>query len=609
MTQRFITALMGVMAALLIVAFIAVLYPYAGFDYKYFLARLFDSYLHYRVNGFSIQWYTPSFGGGLPAYPNPQQIQFSLPQLLTAITDPWKASLISIFIYALAGFGGTYAVCRRLYHWDWTSSTLGAILFTINGFYLEHMAIGHLGFQAFPVLPLFLLCLMLPSLPDVTSGALVGLLFAVLIYSGGFYPIVYIAISMGILLPFAYLINPRLFFPRRFFTRLGWSVVFGLALGASKIYAVLSFMRFFPRIVAETFSTSILQAFLGMLAQLAGMMLLGPYFLLTGQNLVNVRNFLQDINGTGSGLWEMDNSLSPVLWLLLLAGFAWLTLEIIRAGKEWLARSPQKAGQFVAEIRAHRRGLWAAVLILVLMIEISVEFCLARGFFYPLLIQLPILKSLHVNTRYSSVFILPLVILGTLVFEKLREKLKGRTIWVFFTLSALVYLFAGIYFISPMKILQGRQYYVDGIVSVYETTRATGEIFPVRQIVGELNDPRVFDQYASNLNPYEVLFGYKLGKLKPQLVPGSVWDVRDGFFNMTNPTGYVFPETNNSVVFERIPADQAETLRQFVNRRQPAAWKLPLTQLALNGLGIFGFLAAVAVVGWTAKKYIATAQA
>src|SRR5262245_35216013 len=53
-------------------------YPIIGHDYTYFISRTLDSYLHYRINGLSIQWYTPSFGGGLPSYANPQQMQFSL---------------------------------------------------------------------------------------------------------------------------------------------------------------------------------------------------------------------------------------------------------------------------------------------------------------------------------------------------------------------------------------------------------------------------------------------------------------------------------------------------------------------------------------------------
>lgn len=68
---------------LFIVLYTGAAYPLVGSDYRLFGPRLLDTLLHYKVNGFSIEWYTPSFGGGLPAYPNPLQMQFSLQQLFT----------------------------------------------------------------------------------------------------------------------------------------------------------------------------------------------------------------------------------------------------------------------------------------------------------------------------------------------------------------------------------------------------------------------------------------------------------------------------------------------------------------------------------------------
>jgi hypothetical protein len=93
---------------LFFVQFANVSYPLVGNDYRLFGPRLIDSLLHYKVNGFSIQWYTPSFGGGLPAYPNPLQMQFSLPQLFTFFVNPWIAILISTAIYIITGFWITF---------------------------------------------------------------------------------------------------------------------------------------------------------------------------------------------------------------------------------------------------------------------------------------------------------------------------------------------------------------------------------------------------------------------------------------------------------------------------------------------------------------------
>ena len=73
-------------------------YPMIGHDFRYFIPRLLDTLLHVRINGWSIQWYTPTFGAGLPAYPNPQHLQYSIVQLMTLIVDPWIAVLATAFL-------------------------------------------------------------------------------------------------------------------------------------------------------------------------------------------------------------------------------------------------------------------------------------------------------------------------------------------------------------------------------------------------------------------------------------------------------------------------------------------------------------------------------
>ena len=47
-------------------------YPIIGHDYRLFMPYMLDSYLHQKINGLSIQWYTPSFAGGRPVYPSPE---------------------------------------------------------------------------------------------------------------------------------------------------------------------------------------------------------------------------------------------------------------------------------------------------------------------------------------------------------------------------------------------------------------------------------------------------------------------------------------------------------------------------------------------------------
>ena len=123
-------------------------YPIIGHDYAYFVTHLFDTDLHYRINGLSIQWFTPSFGGGLPAYANPQHAQFSLIQLLAFLFDPWTAILLAIFLYITAGIICFYIFARYVLDLDWRASLLGALFFVVTGFYIGHMISGQAGFMA-----------------------------------------------------------------------------------------------------------------------------------------------------------------------------------------------------------------------------------------------------------------------------------------------------------------------------------------------------------------------------------------------------------------------------------------------------------------------------
>ena len=79
-------------------------YPKVGHDYGFFIPRMLDTYLHSKVSALAIQWYTANFGAGTPAYPNPQYLQFSLPQFSMFVINPWLALMFSLVGYAVFGF-------------------------------------------------------------------------------------------------------------------------------------------------------------------------------------------------------------------------------------------------------------------------------------------------------------------------------------------------------------------------------------------------------------------------------------------------------------------------------------------------------------------------
>src|SRR5688572_784725 len=311
---RVLTALTGLVIAWFVPYHVNSLFPIVGWDHKYFFTRLIDTALHYQVNGLSIQWYTPSFGGGLPGYPHPLNAQFSLPQALALIINPWTAVLISYFIYTLVGYFAAYIFLHLSLRLHWTAATLGAALFTANGFYLEHLANGHFNFQAFPLLPVFLVVLLSGSLSIPAAAAILALTTAVIIYSASIYPAVFILLSVLMCLPLAHLIRPSAFDWGRMARILLLDGLLALAINLSKLYAVNAFMRFFPRDMPDHFSIPIHIAPFGLLLQLVGVMGLAPLYSLLGIQFKTIRNLMQAYSGAYIGLWELDLSISPVIW-------------------------------------------------------------------------------------------------------------------------------------------------------------------------------------------------------------------------------------------------------------------------------------------------------
>ncbi len=542
-------------------------YPFVGGDYAYFLPRLLDSRLHYLAEGFSIQWYTPSFGGGLPAYPNPQHPQFTLAQLYLLAMDPWKACLAANATFILLGFFSGYVCLRRAFAFDATAAALGSILFNANGFVFSHILIGHQGYQAFPLFPALLLALAHPVWPGFIRGLLAALVFAILIHSGGFYLAVIFALSGLLLLPFGSIERFRRLSLPRLFPSLAWAVAFAIPLTASKIHAVLAFMRFFPRIEKDEYLAGPIGGLYGIALQFAGPASVAPFVRLAGENLSGYLMHLQHAartQGYRIRLWEFDMGLSPALPALLAAGSVWI---ILRRRRMDLSLSPRRLG-------------WLALTLA--SVWIVLEFRLAQGFIYPRLQGLPILRSLHINLRFASAFIFPLSLLGAWAFEALSATARPGLKRAFFALAAAITIAAptGYFAINPAWF----NYRYDCAPDVaMDAAIRRGETFPIRELVEKRSEgfPLPMASGASEILSYEPVFGYQLEEFHPEIHPGRVQDSDAGYFNLNNAAGFVFPETNGTRPFERIRENDSANLRRFAEHRQPA-WNLPPLQRGLD---------------------------
>jgi hypothetical protein len=124
------------------------------------------------------------------------------------------------------------------------------------------------------------------------------------------------------------------------------------------------------------------------------------------------------------------------------------------------------------------------------------------------------------------------------------------------------------------------------IQATYNEIRYQGATFPVENVVPDAYPWMVFQENASSLiDPYNTYFK-SLGSNLAILHAGPVSDVTDGYYNIIDPTGYVFPEVNHSQEFERIPVTEKAQFLAFINRGVPD-WKLPLIQQVLDWVALF----------------------
>jgi hypothetical protein len=584
----FLIAINILVIVLFLIQYANASYPLVGHDYRQCIPNLIDSYLYYKVNGLSIEWYTPNFGGGLPAYPNPLQMQFSLLQLVTWFINPYAAVFVSMAIYIAIGFYVTYLFLHHVIELKPFSAILGADFFLINGFLIERVVVGHDNFLTFPLIIIPVLAIFNPKLPKWIASALISVTGAVLVYSGGVYISVIALFSTLMIVPIMYFLKPGLFSWRRMLPVLLWGGILTALLCGSKLYATAAYMRFFPRTAHDQFLVNWITGLGGMIFQMVGTLNFYPILALIHKTSASYTVRLIAWTKTPYSFWELDSSIAPGLLFLIVYG-------VLMA----LFRKPQieQRNIIIKKIIAGIALLFAIIL--------ATEFSIAKGILYEQLSQLPVLMSLHANTRFAASFILPLAIIGAKVFDVCIAKWKSniKTFVVFALLSGISLASMWSYYLMPLDI-QARFFDIHSMITTYNRISA-GETFPVRQIVPDMNDYEVFMFNSSNTtHHYDALFGNNNVLLTTLVHEGSVFEVQDGYYNMTNPSGLIFPEVNSTILFERIPVSDYKKLVDFINHR-PSDWRLPLTQIILDwAAGITILLETSAILIFLTRKRI-----
>ena len=564
-------------------------YPLVGSDYLYYLTRMLDTHLFYLKNGIDVQWWTPFFGGGLPSFANPNQIQFSLPQFLLFFVNPWLSIVSTLIIFMAIGYFSTYFLLSKEVNLRTDEAILGAILFCLNAFFILHMSAGHLGYHGFMLLPTAVLLLLNKEQPVFALACGLGCIFAYMVHSSGYFVLVIQLFSVPISLLFICILLPtkQTSFLRIFLIAL-LGLILGILLSSSKIISVHYFMKHFPRIIDDFYHVGIFSALFGVVFQLffasctlfifetplaplvvkvmRAVPILQSFIARYGDaELCSVRNYIRQATGAPYGLWELDIGLSPVVLLLF--------LMLLVSRKTLLS--------FCTSLVANKKAL---IGITFMLCWFSIELSIAKGFFYMYIKHLPFFKSIHVNIRFTSIFILPLNLLAICAWSYMRRnsankilKSRGANIFLCF-LAISAYSF---YIMVPGKYalvnLKGDRMNMCNLIGDWKNMKYNYERYKVKRIL-DVGDTEVFRTNSSSATPIDPIFGYFLETFEPKFNLGPVSKIVDNvYYNITNPASLVFPEENGLNLFELISVDDTENFRKFLNHK-PTDWEIPIFQ-------------------------------
>jgi hypothetical protein len=536
-----------------------------GTDYRYFLPYLLSGTQWISQNGWlTIPYFTPDYCGGVPWLANPQSIFYSLPQFLTLLTNPVTAINWTAVIFATVGAAASYGLFRRCFGGSLQGASLVFALFQLNSFLLFRIAIGHLTYDIFGLIPALCWLVLLPAPEGLsvqtklirTAGAIIagGAVLAMMVYAGATNYVIPAVLSVVAVL----LIHQA---------RAGWrwgpwctlvgAALWALPLSAVKLFPAYIFIRSYSRPYIPDYLFSDPIRFVKVLSA----SLFAPGVL---------PNSLSPIYGSPHtmGLHEFEYGVSIVPLLLIPAA---ILLN---------ARKPSRPQHLFA---------WIG---LALVVAIPIALTVGNEAWGQTLLKIPIINNNTTFVRWWSIYIMPLIIAAGLSFDRVFRDTRTRD----------VMLGAGILLVVAQVTSRDLSYYEreNNLFGLYDPTpvvaavgRVSAGVFlpeisqvgtpppdgPKRSVTNDTNDGLIWG--ISAYPCYETVFGYfgYSGELFPahQLRVGPVNFEVDGHLNLVDPRCYLSSEEGVCPAGALFREDERSDVAKFTSR-QPLPWRRPMWQ-------------------------------
>ena len=507
-----------------------------GHDYALFLPALLDGDFWVHLNGiFQTPWFTPAFCGGLPKFANPNAGFYSVPQFLSFSVSPITSIKLTLIIFSGLGYSGFYILLRRLFGCNRYAALLGACLFLFNGFYIYRMAIGHLSYHSFMLIPWITYFALTPldtskplgKLKYLCGIVLASLMLAYMVYSGMVNVILPCLLIIALLGVMHALVHQGRW-PITFTVNLSLIGVIALCIAASQLVASYSYLNQFPRDFYKLPGIPSLSSLIQIIIQ-------GLFFSPPDELSQSLRTNVQF--GLGQHEYEFMLGLVP-----LVIGLIWL----LSGGKTTLLKR-------VTQTPVQK----------LLMVFLGLGLCIpiALNFYTPewnkLLKSLPVIGNSSTLVRWYAVYIPPVIVATCLIcmHNPLIQRYQRGLTWSF-----VAYIIAD-NVMGDLSFYHKQDFKPQYIEEKHQALHQGGYT-PAIYRVGANN----LTQRTSDINCYEPIFGYgKEDFPKKTLHEGPVIKARNGLLNIKNPACYMFPEENDCLPGDHFRADQIPQARRFIN--------------------------------------------
>ncbi len=551
-----------------------------GHDFAGGLPALLDGFFWCKVNGFfSIPWFSPYLGGGIPVFPHPANISYTIPQFLTYWVDPLTSMKLTFILFGALGFWGFYCLLRKFTAATVPIAFLAATLFLFNGFYAYRFVIGHFGFHSFMLIPwaaYFLLCGSANQGSGFTDRTfkvvMAGLIITYMFYSSAQLVLAEI-LSIFILCLILKLTTPRSFNFKYLIVALLCAGLLSAVLSIARLVATFAFMGNIPRTQLPLPGIQNLTDLISLWMQ---SLFIKPALGLAEKVIINITYYLDRHE------FEYGITIVPLLVLCLGLG----------------ANTPRLFKKKIGEIFIFKEWLLFGLTVLLFLTP------LALNYYTPawnrLIKSIPVLKSYSSFFRWFCVYIPVIILMASITIEKTPILIKHHFLLSVLGIIAVIIL----NMTADRRFYNGQPYDPGEIIQAYhevQQNQRLPQIVAIGVYVDESGRIRLpgfrnnsLVHKLSQLYLYDSIFGYHLENFPfKTLHPGPVLEEKNGVLNIKNPACYVWPEANDCQPGDHFTVQQKAAAEAFANYR-PFPFKMPLKQKVANGVNALG-LAAVLI--------------